>query len=68
MNGEQQLETLFRTFQLYIDGDTPAAERTCPFTVDGAAWNRVTPVQRAVLMALAPPEIRYLNSETGDRA
>lgn len=57
------LDLLARTFQGYIDSSEPDSLRTAEFTVDGAAYYRITPSQYAQLMSVAPADIRKLNTE-----
>jgi NTP pyrophosphatase (non-canonical NTP hydrolase) len=65
LSEDEELELLHRTFQLFIDEADPLGDRTEVFTVDGAAYCRVTPGQRAVLMSAAPEWIRALNTAAG---
>jgi hypothetical protein len=61
---ERKLSRLCRVFQGFIeDGQTPPGERTETFTVDGAAFYRVTPLQLTALLALARdlPDVAALN-------
>jgi hypothetical protein len=65
---EEQVTTLRQRFQEVIDihvaqGAAGAADRTGHFTIDGAAWYKVTPGQWRELMTLAPEDIRELNGE-----
>jgi hypothetical protein len=62
------MELLARTFREFISAPEILAPRTETFTLDGAAWYRVTPGQRTVLMAMAPAAVWNLNSqETGEQ-
>jgi hypothetical protein len=57
------VEELARTFQAFIDSpEALDAERNAEFTIDGAAYYRITPAQRRELMALAPDDIIALNN------
>lgn len=57
---------LFQVFQHFIDGQAPASARTAEFTVDGAGFYAITPGQRRILLAIAPPAIRSLNNDLDD--
>ena len=52
---------LRRKFQQFIDADVPAAERTAEFTIDGAAYYKITRAQRKILMEMAPEDVRKAN-------
>ena len=62
-NHDIAMGELTRVFQGFIDADSPAEARTEHFTIDGAAFYRVTPGQWRELMTLAPPDIAALNDE-----
>jgi hypothetical protein len=59
-------KALAKTFQEFIDAKIPQEDRTAEFTIDGAAYYRVTPGQRTVLMAMAPAMVRQLNDSTNE--
>lgn len=66
-NGDEEYELLAKTLREFTADKNVLAPRTETFTLDGAAWYRVTPGQRTVLMGLAPMDIWRLNSqETGE--
>jgi DNA-binding transcriptional ArsR family regulator len=53
---------LRQAFQGFIDDEqTPPGERTEAFTIDAAAYYKVTPLQFTALLALAPPDIAAMN-------
>lgn len=62
---ERKLLFLCQTFQRCIDDKSTLTARSAEFTIDGAAYYRITPGQRALLMHMAPPHIRALNREAG---
>jgi hypothetical protein len=63
MTPDDELRLLYRTFQRCIEDKSTLTRRSAEFTTDGAAYYRVTPGQRAALMAMAPEKIRALNEQ-----
>lgn len=63
---EARTDLLCQAFQACIDGPEPAAERTAEFTIDGAAYYRVTPAQRTALLVMATRRVWNLNAAIED--